>query len=822
MPKNQKSYSNNLLLGFIILFFIGSLIFLNYRFEYYKQAEIELVRNFGVSSEAFINPLDIRSLTGTDLDLQNEDYQFLKKNLRELKERHPSIAFAYIMRQAQENYVFLIDSEDPESDDYSPPGQIYSEIDTQTRNAFQSQTITVTDPETDRWGTWVSVLVPIIDQDEMIGLLGLDFDANAWNRTILIKTLNDAYGLLSILLLLILVFWNNKKSQEIQKVAIQLHESEALFKAVFNQAPIGIATISKDSKVAMANPVYQSMIEFTHENVVKNNWKQMSHPDDLAKEMPLFKAFQMGENEGYELIKRLKNEQDEYRWINLIIRPLRLGEDTRDNYLCIIQDVHEQVKTMEALQESERSKSLLLSHLPGMAYRCRYDRDWTMEYVSPGCKDLTGYDANDFIENKKLRFSDIIDPQYQETLYNQWSQVILKHDNFKAEYEITTVDDSRKWVLELGQAVYDSNGTVLALEGIIIDITDVKLRDAQIEYMDMHDVLTGVFNRKYLEIETIRMNQALYCPLVVLIADINGVRLINDAFGYKEGDQLIIQAASILKQSCGRDALVFRTGGDEFTVLIPHQPEQDIHEMISRIKHHIDLYNEQVENPALNLSLSLGTATRANLNTSFEQVMKNAVESLHKNKLLERKSHFSSVIASMQATMIEKSEETEEHTERLAEYVRKMGEWLNLNQSQMDNLILLSMLHDIGKIGIPEHILHKPGKLTDEEWVIMRKHTEIGYRIALASPELHSIAPYILSHHERWDGKGYPNGIKGEDIPLLARILSIVDAYDAMTQDRVYRMGMSKEDAIHELRRCAGTQFDSSLVDLFITHVLNP
>lgn len=822
MPKNQKSYSNNLLLGFIILFFIGSLIFLNYRFEYYKQAEIELVRNFGVSSEAFINPLDIRSLTGTDLDLQNEDYQFLKKNLRELKERHPSIAFAYIMRQAQENYVFLIDSEDPESDDYSPPGQIYSEIDTQTRNAFQSQTITVTDPETDRWGTWVSVLVPIIDQDEMIGLLGLDFDANAWNRTILIKTLNDAYGLLSILLLLILVFWNNKKSQEIQKVAIQLHESEALFKAVFNQAPIGIATISKDSKVAMANPVYQSMIEFTHENVVKNNWKQMSHPDDLAKEMPLFKAFQMGENEGYELIKRLKNEQDEYRWINLIIRPLRLGEDTRDNYLCIIQDVHEQVKTMEALQESERSKSLLLSHLPGMAYRCRYDRDWTMEYVSPGCKDLTGYDANDFIENKKLRFSDIIDPQYQETLYNQWSQVILKHDNFKAEYEITTVDDSRKWVLELGQAVYDSNGTVLALEGIIIDITDVKLRDAQIEYMDMHDVLTGVFNRKYLEIETIRMNQALYCPLVVLIADINGVRLINDAFGYKEGDQLIIQAASILKQSCGRDALVFRTGGDEFTVLIPHQPEQDIHEMISRIKHHIDLYNEQVENPALNLSLSLGTATRANLNTSFEQVMKNAVESLHKNKLLERKSHFSSVIASMQATMIEKSEETEEHTERLAEYVRKMGEWLNLNQSQMDNLILLSMLHDIGKIGIPEHILHKPGKLTDEEWVIMRKHTEIGHRIALASPELHSIAPYILSHHERWDGKGYPNGIKGEDIPLLARILSIVDAYDAMTQDRVYRMGMSKEDAIHELRRCAGTQFDSSLVDLFITHVLNP
>jgi len=188
---------------------------------------------------------------------------------------------------------------------------------------------------------------------------------------------------------------------------------------------------------------------------------------------------------------------------------------------------------------------------------------------------------------------------------------------------------------------------------------------------------------------------------------------------------------------------------------------------------------------------------------------------------LDRKSHFSSVISSMQATMFAKSEETEEHTERLADYVRRMGQWLNLGQSQMDNLMLLSLLHDIGKIGIPEHILHKPGKLTDEEWIIMRKHTEIGYRIALASPELHTIAPYILTHHERWDGNGYPNGVKGDDIPLLARILSIVDAFDAMTQDRVYRRGMDTEDAIKELRRCAGSQFDPTLVDLFIQHVLN-
>lgn len=821
MPKRPSSHINNFLLGFIILFFIGSMIFLNYRFAYYEQNEVDLVKAYGVSSEVFVNPDDIQNLSATELDLTNPTYRFIKDNLQKLKETQGSIAFAYIMREVDGHIVFLVDSEEPMSEDYSPPGQVYDEVDEETLRVFKTKELLVTKPATDRWGTWVSVLVPILKQNELVGVLGLDFDAQMWSRTILFKTLNDAYGLLSILLLLILVYWNNKKSYDLHLIAMQLRESENLFKAVFNQVPIGIATISPDSKVAKSNPTYQSMIEFTQENIEKNNWKNMSHPDDLALEMPLFEAFKRGENDGYDLIKRIKNDKGDYRWINLIIRPLRLYEETREDYLCILQDVHEEIKALEALKESERSKELLLSHLPGLAYRCRNDRDWTMEYVSPGCIELTGYGSEELVLNKKISFNKLIESSYQATLYEQWQQAILKHEDFKAEYEIICADQSKKWVLELGQAVYDAKGNVLALEGIIIDITDIKLRDAQIQYLDMHDVLTGTYNRKYLEIETVRVNQAMYCPMLVMIADINGVRLINDAYGYREGDQLIIQAASILKQVCGDEASIFRTGGDEFTVLIPQFESKYLQNLFQRIKHSIEVYNDKLASPALNLSLSLGAAIREYASVGFEEIMKEAIESLHKNKLLDRKSHFSSVISSMQATMFAKSEETEEHTERLADYVRRMGQWLNLGQSQMDNLMLLSLLHDIGKIGIPEHILHKPGKLTDEEWIIMRKHTEIGYRIALASPELHTIAPYILTHHERWDGNGYPNGVKGDDIPLLARILSIVDAFDAMTQDRVYRRGMDTEDAIKELRRCAGSQFDPTLVDLFIQHVLN-
>jgi putative nucleotidyltransferase with HDIG domain len=196
------------------------------------------------------------------------------------------------------------------------------------------------------------------------------------------------------------------------------------------------------------------------------------------------------------------------------------------------------------------------------------------------------------------------------------------------------------------------------------------------------------------------------------------------------------------------------------------------------------------------------------------------MDSLHKNKILESKSYHSSILSSIQATMFAKSQNTEEHAERLATLCKYVGQELSLTPSQMDELLLFAMLHDIGKIGIDDRILNKPDKLTDEEWIVMKKHTEIGYRIALSSPELQSIANYILSHHEHWNGNGYPQGLKQEEIPLLSRILGLVDSYDAMTQDRVYRKALSRDQAIHEILNYRGIQFDPKITDIFI-EILN-
>jgi HD-GYP domain-containing protein (c-di-GMP phosphodiesterase class II) len=216
------------------------------------------------------------------------------------------------------------------------------------------------------------------------------------------------------------------------------------------------------------------------------------------------------------------------------------------------------------------------------------------------------------------------------------------------------------------------------------------------------------------------------------------------------------------------------------------------------------------------INLSFGSSTKGSDILSIKEVEKEADANMSRRKLLDQKSHHNAVRSSIAATMYERSYETESHAERIAQLCTLTGESMGLAHEEIDKLHLFCMLHDIGKIGISDQILKKPGKLTDEEWEEMKKHPEIGYRIAMSSPDFANVAEFILSHHERWDGKGYPRGLKGESIPIHSRILAVVDAYDAMTQDRVYHKAISHQEAIDEIIRCSGTQFDPLVVKMFV------
>ena len=358
----------------------------------------------------------------------------------------------------------------------------------------------------------------------------------------------------------------------------------------------------------------------------------------------------------------------------------------------------------------------------------------------------------------------------------------------------------------------DKYGNVKGVVGRSLDITERKKYQDKLEYLSYTDILTGAKNRTYFEEVEKRYSEEGKLPLGVIMGDANGLKLVNDTFGHRQGDKLLIDITEVLKNVSKNVGEVFRIGGDEFVILVPEASLKQCEELILEIEEKCNQY----KNDLFNISISLGAAVKYDAKKDIYEVIKEAEDKVYRNKLLQKSSIKGSILTSLKIGLGVNSGETEQHNERVVIRAIKVGEKLGLSMSELDELKIASGLHDIGKIGISDDILSKSTSLTDEEYEIIKTHTEKGYRIIKASSELKSVAKSVLYHHERWDGNGYPMGLKGEEIPLLARIISVCDTFDVMISGRVYKSAMSKKSALEELKRCAGTQFDHKVVDIFI------
>lgn len=605
-----------------------------------------------------------------------------------------------------------------------------------------------------------------------------------------------------------------KQKNKGNKESMISENKDNIYKMMVDKMPVGISVVKNFNEILYVNEKQLEITGERKEKLTGKTWIELTYPDDLEKDLELFEKFKKREIDGYSLEKRYMNINGEYIWVNLIIQPIDMeGKDKI--YMALLEDIDEKKSAKIELLESERNKSILLSNLPGIAYRCKFDRNWTMKFVSEGCYNLTGYKAEEMIDNNIMSFNDIIEPSYREEIWNKWVKIVNKKEKFIYEYPIITKDNEKKWVFEQGQAIYDENGEVEALEGLIIDITARKKKEEEIQYLYNHDYLTGLHNRRYLEKIKEEYNKEKYHPISVVVCDINGLKLINDAFGQEKGDKFLTKTADLLKKYLKDKYVLTRTGGDDFTLIMPKTGKKEVLEIVEKIKN--DFENEKIEisGKKYNMNTSIGYCTKESSDTTIEKAITEAEDFMKKRKILESRSSRNAILSSIQATMFEKSQETEEHAERLIKYARKIGYKLGISQDGMDDLVLSANLHDLGKVGIDNQILSKEGKLNEEEWEEIKKHPEIGYRIALSSPEIAHIAEYILSHHERWDGSGYPQGLEEENIPLLSRILTIVDSYDAMTSSRPYNIVKSKKEAIEELKLFSGRQFDPKLVEIF-------
>ncbi|MGV8906040.1 MAG: diguanylate cyclase [Acetobacterium sp.] len=348
------------------------------------------------------------------------------------------------------------------------------------------------------------------------------------------------------------------------------------------------------------------------------------------------------------------------------------------------------------------------------------------------------------------------------------------------------------------------------------DITEQKKSQIYIEYLSYHDQLTGLYNRRFYEEEIIRLDTQENLPLTIAMLDVNGLKLTNDAFGHLIGDKLLKNVGDLLIKECRSFDVAARIGGDEFTILFPKTTADEVFEIVQRI------YQSAAETNIGNsiLSVSIGWETKTAMDQSMNDIFVKAEDHMYRKKLVESQSMRNRTLQVITKTLNEKNERAKIHSDQVSVISKRIGEAMHLGYEVIKEIEIAGLLHDIGKIGVSDAILNKPGRLTEGEYNEIKKHPEIGYQLLKSVDAYSSIAEYVLAHHERLDGKGYPLGLMVGKIPFISKIIAVADSYEAMSSDRTYRKALDHNEIISELRKHSGTQFDPEIVNVLIDIVL--
>ncbi len=670
------------------------------------------------------------------------------------------------------------------------------------------------------------------------------------------------------------------------------------------------------------------------EIIGKNNFEL--YPEEAAK---VFQETDHAALEGKELkffeLDFENNVFEEYK------KPVRDAKGKIIGITGFSRNVTQRKQAIDELIKSEQNKAELLSNMPGVAFHCSNDADYTVTFISESCLGLTGYTAEELL-SLKPSYNDLIHSEYRKALKTKWDAEDAEDTISTDEYPITTKSGEIKWVMEQSHRIYDEDHKVIGAEGFITDVTKRKLAEKalkrseerfrtlfeeaplgmaifdavtgetyevnaryaeitgrtkrelissnirdyshpseidefrrkvnlilnrqipglsqykqiikpdgsvvwvnitmaplnfeeefssprllcmledvtdrrkaeeEILYLSYYDQLTGLYNRRFYAEELRRIDTERNLPITLVMADVNGLKLTNDAFGHHTGDKLLKHIANVIKKQCRTDDILARIGGDEFILLLPQTDSDQAEKLVERIK--AAIANEDDYYPVA-CSVSFGWDTKNEPTEDVNKIYTVAEDRMYRRKLTESAAMRNDTIKLILRILAQKYPREEQHSKRVSKLCAEIAEAMGMNTDSINDLRLAGYLHNIGYIGLREELVNRIGSYTETERSEMERHPEIGYQLLRSAGKYSSISEFILCHHERYDGKGYPSRAAARDIPIESRIIAVADAFDSMTNDRLYGVKMTKRDALKEIRRNAGTQFDGEVAEVLI------
>lgn len=602
---------------------------------------------------------------------------------------------------------------------------------------------------------------------------------------------------------------NNLNDDTVKNIFFDQNEQLNLFQKLINNIPDHIYIKDKKNRFIIIN---KAMTDFLGKNpedfIGKTDFDFF--PKEKAKEYSMDEINVM--KTGKPIIDKVENviySGREY-WMSSSKVPWYDKNGNIMGTMGISRDVTRRKQTEDGILGREKS---FFNALMDNITESIFFKDLNSRFIRINQACAKKFGINDPEEAVGKTDFDFFSDEHARQAYEDEQRIIRTGEpiiNF--EEKETYENRADRWASTSKIPWYNENGKIIGIFGITRDITERKKAEEKIKYLSFHDTLTGLYNRAYFEEEIRRLDTERQLPLTIVMGDVNGLKVVNDAYGHLKGDIFLKNIADILKESFRKEDIISRWGGDEFIAILPKTTTKDALRIVKRIK---KLCRERCTKD-IPLSISMGVSTKKKPSEDVEYILKEAEDKMYKNKIADCKSTNEIIINSLKENLKKGDYNDEAHSLKTQKYALIIGKRLKLSSVKLEELKLLMDVYNIGKLALADEIMAKPGRLTQEEWKIIKKLPEIGYRIAESSNVLRPISEAILSHYEWYNGSGYPRGIKGEEIPILSRISFLINSYEAMTKDKPYRKKMKRKEIIKEIKRYCGIQFDPKVANIFL------